>query len=51
MKRPLETVRLLAGFGFERLKLLVVGPDGNVTRSQLQAEADAAGWSGLRRKR
>ena len=48
MKRPLETVRLLAGFGFEHLKLMVVGPDGNVTAAQLEAVADAAGWSGLR---
>jgi glycosyltransferase involved in cell wall biosynthesis len=48
MKRPLETVRLLAGFGFEHLKLMVVGPDGDVTQTQLQAEADAAGWTGLR---
>jgi glycosyltransferase involved in cell wall biosynthesis len=48
MKRPRETVRLLAGFGLEHLKLMVVGPDGDVTSAQLQAEADAAGWPGLR---
>ena len=48
MKRPLETVRLLASFAFEHLKLMVVGPDGDVTQAQLQAEADAAGWTGLR---
>lgn len=48
MKRPRETVRALAGFALDRLKLLVVGPDGDVTQAQLQADAQAAGWSGLR---
>jgi len=48
MKCPRETVRLLAGFAIDRLKLLVVGPDGDVTKAQLEADAHAAGWSGLR---
>ncbi len=48
MKCPRETVQLLAGFALDRLKLLVVGPDGDVTQAQLQADAQAAGWSGLR---
>jgi len=48
MKCPRETVRLLAGFDLEHLKLLVVGPEGDVTQAQLQADADARHWTGLR---
>ena len=48
MKCPRETVRLLAGFALDRLKLLVVGPDGDVTQAQLQHDAASAGWTGLR---
>jgi len=48
MKCPRETVRLLASFRIDRLKLLVVGPDGNVTKAELEADARAAGWTGLR---
>jgi glycosyltransferase involved in cell wall biosynthesis len=48
MKRPREIVRLLAGFGNENLKLLMIGPDEDVSRRQLEAEAQALHWNGLR---
>ena len=48
MKRPVETVRLLAGLNEPRLKLLVVGPDWDVTRLLLEAEARRLRWDGLR---
>lgn len=48
MKRPLELVRLVAEFGAEDLKLLVIGPDDDVTRADLEAEARKLNWAGLR---
>jgi len=48
MKRPLETLRHFAAFGAENLKLLIVGPDDDVSRHLLQAEAHRLGWGGLR---
>lgn len=48
MKRPLETVRLMAGLGADKLKLLVIGPDDDVSRTQLEAAARSLHWAGLR---
>lgn len=48
MKRPRETVRLLADFAIKGVKMLVVGPDGDVTAAGLESEAQRAGWDGLR---
>jgi glycosyltransferase involved in cell wall biosynthesis len=48
MKRPLETLRLVASMGAPNLKLLVIGPDEDLTRAQLEAEARALRWNGLR---
>jgi glycosyltransferase involved in cell wall biosynthesis len=48
MKRPVETVRAMSRLGDSRLKLLVVGPDDDVTTADLEAEARALGWDGLR---
>lgn len=48
MKRPLETLRLVAKHGAENLKLLVIGPDDDVSRAQLEGEACGLRWSGLR---
>ena len=48
MKRPLETLRLAATLREPRLKLLVVGPDEDVSRSRLEDEARKLHWDGLR---
>jgi glycosyltransferase involved in cell wall biosynthesis len=48
MKRPIETVRLLAGIKDPRLKLVVVGPDGDVSGKQLMRIAARKRWDGLR---
>ena len=48
MKRPLETVRLLAKMGAENLKLLMIGPNDDVSRVELETEARNLGWNGLR---
>jgi glycosyltransferase involved in cell wall biosynthesis len=48
MKRPIETVRILAGLGNPNLKLLMIGPDDDVSKAKLEAEARELGWSGLR---
>ena len=48
MKRPQETVRLAAKHGGSRVKLLMIGPDDDVTKKQLEADARELGWAGLR---
>lgn len=48
MKRPMETLRVLAGVGSPNLKLLMIGPDDDVTKADLEAEARRLRWSGLR---
>jgi glycosyltransferase involved in cell wall biosynthesis len=48
MKRPLETLRRVAAHRSPNLKLLMIGPDDDVSRNQLEAEARRLGWPGLR---
>jgi glycosyltransferase involved in cell wall biosynthesis len=48
MKRPLETLRLVAARKADNLKLMVIGPDDDVSRAQLEMEARLLGWKGLR---
>jgi glycosyltransferase involved in cell wall biosynthesis len=48
MKQPLETVRLLASIRDDRLKLIVVGPDADVSKVQLEKVANSERWKGLR---
>jgi glycosyltransferase involved in cell wall biosynthesis len=48
MKRPIETVQLLAGSGATNLKLIVIGPDDDVKGNDLETVAREMGWSGLK---
>lgn len=48
MKRPIETLELAANMREPRLKLLVVGPDADVTSQQLIRKARRLKWDGLR---
>jgi glycosyltransferase involved in cell wall biosynthesis len=48
MKRPIETVRHIAESGIPDLKLLMIGPDDDVSGSMLESVARELNWSGLR---
>ncbi len=48
MKRPVETLRLTASLGAKNLKLLVIGPDDDISRARLEAEALSLRWNGIR---
>ncbi len=48
MKRPIETLRLAASLGAKNLKLLVIGPDDDISRARLEAEALSLRWNGIR---
>jgi glycosyltransferase involved in cell wall biosynthesis len=48
MKRPVETVQMCAKSGIRSLRLLVMGPDGDVTAAKLKRIAKKMNWDGLR---
>jgi len=48
MKRPIETLRLVAGQEAKNLKLLVIGPDDDISRARMEAEALSLRWNGIR---
>lgn len=48
MKRPAAVVEACARSGASNLKLLVIGPDGNVSQDDLRAAASKYHWNGLR---
>lgn len=47
MKRVVETIRAVARFSKERVILVVVGPDGDVTRAQCQAMCAQNRWDNI----